>query len=635
MGRPYQNEMSELSSTYEWCLAQPVDQLSEMLGTHNGYSNIAVGSGGSYSAAALTAQILEEKQKVVSAARTPLGVDCMQQSLQTNVWLFSGSGRNIDIRRALKSASQRGAGSINIVCAKENSLLVREARALGIDTCFEFSSPVKKDGYLATNSLFATAVLITRAADPTIDSLLPKSFEALYADFLPGGSQYEILRAAAKQMATSAYNVVLHGPSGEVCGLDLESKFIEAAIAPLTPVDYRNFAHGRHNWLNRYKKSCHLLFLSNSKDRGLADATSKLLPEKTSFSRIKLPDSDPTARLISLLVAFDLTGFAANELNIDPGRPHIPEFGRKLYRSRSKLKMDPLENVPLPIVRKLRGTAEGSSKEIESQYRQSLETFLDRISQSTIEAIVLDYDGTLVETSKRTQPPSSDIVKTLCAAMETGVEIGIATGRGDSVHTALTRALPRSVFENIWIGYFNGSLCRRLTEDPPDDDLLETNDSLKHLAGIFEASLPLFEIDSIRSSHLQLSLRARNSTHLQRVFELARELISANHMSDIKVVVSGHSVDVLPKSTSKLALLDQLHTADGSAASILCVGDNGQWPGNDYELLTSPLSLSVDSVSLSPDTCWNLLPDRVSGPRGVIQYLEQITSVSGGASFKP
>lgn len=34
--------------------------------------------------------------------------------------------------------------------------------------------------------------------------------------------------------------------------------------------------------------------------------------------------------------------------------------------------------------------------------------------------------------------------------------------------------------------------------------------------------------------------------------------------------------------------------------------DSGQWPGNDFELLSSNNSLSVDSVSSLYETCWNM-----------------------------
>ena len=62
---------------------------------------------------------------------------------------------------------------------------------------------------------------------------------------------------------------------------------------------------------------------------------------------------------------------------------------------------------------------------------------------------------------------------------------------------------------------------------------------------------------------------------------------------------------------------DLLH--DG--ACVLSVGDKGQWPGNDYELLNTPYSLSVDEVSADPDTCWNIAPAGHRGTQAVLDYL--------------
>jgi hypothetical protein len=53
---------------------------------------------------------------------------------------------------------------------------------------------------------------------------------------------------------------------------------------------------------------------------------------------------------------------------------------------------------------------------------------------------------------------------------------------------------------------------------------------------------------------------------------------------------------------------------------VLTVGDRGAPPGNDFDLLTHPFSLSVDAVSTALDSCWNLLPLGVRNTPGLIQY---------------
>jgi hypothetical protein len=63
---------------------------------------------------------------------------------------------------------------------------------------------------------------------------------------------------------------------------------------------------------------------------------------------------------------------------------------------------------------------------------------------------------------------------------------------------------------------------------------------------------------------------------------------------------------------------------------VLCVGDRGQWPGNDFSLLTSPYALSVDEVSQDPTTCWNLAPPGHRGVRAALGYLAGLKKGKGG-----
>lgn len=56
-------------------------------------------------------------------------------------------------------------------------------------------------------------------------------------------------------------------------------------------------------------------------------------------------------------------------------------------------------------------------------------------------------------------------------------------------------------------------------------------------------------------------------------------------------------------------------------ADILSIGDKGQWPGNDFDLLANPFSLSVNEVSGDPTTCWNLAPAGHRGVQATLDYL--------------
>jgi hypothetical protein len=73
---------------------------------------------------------------------------------------------------------------------------------------------------------------------------------------------------------------------------------------------------------------------------------------------------------------------------------------------------------------------------------------------------------------------------------------------------------------------------------------------------------------------------------------------------------------------------------DFGDAPILTIGDRGRWPGNDFELLREPFALSVDEISVDPDTCWNLALPGQRGLAVTIDYLAALDVTSGGLRFK-
>ncbi len=68
-------------------------------------------------------------------------------------------------------------------------------------------------------------------------------------------------------------------------------------------------------------------------------------------------------------------------------------------------------------------------------------------------------------------------------------------------------------------------------------------------------------------------------------------------------------------------------------SQILRFGDAGDFGGNDYELLSSGLSLSVETVPPGWAQCWNLLPRNLRGVRGTEHYLRGIEAHAGEARF--
>jgi hypothetical protein len=101
----------------------------------------------------------------------------------------------------------------------------------------------------------------------------------------------------------------------------------------------------------------------------------------------------------------------------------------------------------------------------------------------------------------------------------------------------------------------------------------------------------------------------------------------------VRIVVSSHSLDVLGARPGKGALVTWLREQIGEGREVLCIGDRGAWPGNDYALLAEPVSLSVDEVSSLDETCWNLAPRGVSGPDASLLYLRALKARGGVGTF--
>ena len=101
----------------------------------------------------------------------------------------------------------------------------------------------------------------------------------------------------------------------------------------------------------------------------------------------------------------------------------------------------------------------------------------------------------------------------------------------------------------------------------------------------------------------------------------------------VTAVQSSHSIDILAPGVSKqsliVALMEWLPQGHEDSA-ILCIGDRGRWPGNDFELLQHPLSLSVDQTSSDPDTCWNLAPPSSRHVDACLYYLRHMKVRVGG-----
>src|SRR5207249_1115932 len=88
---------------------------------------------------------------------------------------------------------------------------------------------------------YAQAFSISHGLPDTLSHLVP------FGSHTSGWQEH--LKHLSKRLWQKDTLVILFSPAIQAAALDIESKFSEAALGTTQLADFRNFAHGRHNWL--------------------------------------------------------------------------------------------------------------------------------------------------------------------------------------------------------------------------------------------------------------------------------------------------------------------------------------------------------------------------------------------------
>ena len=632
MGRPYKAEMEALGGTYEWALSSDVGSLSDFAGAAAGSPLYAVGSGGSLTAAALAAA-LHHGTGSAAEALTPLAfldrerLECSGSS----VLLFTAGGGNVDILAALDRAAALRPRALGVVCASPRSRAARAAARVRGARLQAGRPPAGRDGFLATNSLLAMSVWACRAyeeAGLACGCRLP-GFDGLAADSGGSGSGSDSggtadCDAQAWLLRECATLAVLHDSWGRIAAVDIESKMVEGGLAGVHAADYRHFAHGRHNWLDKRPGSGVLALASPGCDR-LASATLERLPCSVPVLRIGTRLDGPAGALALLVRSMRLVGAFGAALGVDPGRPRVPSFGRRLYGLRYR--PPPLDGATdaerAALCRKF-GTHRMAGPG--EQRLCDLRRFADSLARQRFGGIVLDYDGTLVGARDRKRPPAAGIKRHIHGLLSRGIAVCVATGRGRSAREALRRAVGREHWPRMLVGYYNGADVGSLDDDGvpdtkcPMDPALDEFLSVRGMGGALSGAKR-----EVRPHQITYEGPGLSAACLMDRLAAAAPSVAKG----VKIVESAYSVDVVAASTTKRALARRAKSSIRPGLSVLCVGDMGRSPGSDHELLSGPHSLSVGEVSGDGRTCWNLLPPGMSGPAGTIHYMQKFKMFGG------
>jgi len=630
MGRPFKQEIQNSAKTIDWVNSQDLKDLTSDLIRYRDIPIFIVGSGGSLSACHLAAY-LYQKLGVMAKAITPFELFYATQAIRNVKVLFiSASGKNSDIIFAFKIAIKSEPLRLISICMKKGTKLKEVTKGYeSTAKVYELDLPSGKDGFLATNSLIGYFGILLRSFGY---SLLPEQFN------VPESFHSE-LKSFVKKIDKSFSFMVIYGGCAQPIAMDIESKFVEAAIGDISHCDYRNFAHGRHHWFAKRGTSSCIIALVTPAEKNLAIKTLSILPKSIPVLYIESTHQDPIASLDLLHKSFYLVSSIGDMQKIDPGRPGVPAYGSKLYNLKYsntlKTKVTTTDNI---ILRKSNCKTFEDISETEYEYwKKAYNSAQEKFNKTVFGAIVFDYDGTLCTLENRFDALKDEVTHYLIQILKSGLVVGIATGRGKSVRKELQKCIPKEYWENVIVGYYNGSDIAKIGNDRKPKVEPCNEPTLLKLHTLFQSENFALRFKS-ELRPFQLTIELQDSKSWTRVKPLVVQIVKAAASDGIELLESTHSIDVVKRpECSKLNLLSecaQLLSKNRLPESILCIGDKGQWPGNDYELLTHTYSLSVNEVSSDPESCWNFASAGAKNVDALLEYFQVMTITKKGLRMK-
>lgn len=562
------------------------------------------GSGGALAVAELAAQLHRQVSGRPARVSTPLGLAAEVGERDAAAVLFSAGGRNPDTRLAARAARLAGFRPVVVVSCRSSSELP-PALLRYVDNAVKIPSP--KDGFLATSSVIAMAVSIARAFGFELPPEL--KFES--------GIAREPLRVRT---------VIVGGALQRAAMVDLDTRLAETGLSASQTADLRNFAHGRHVGLSRNSESTTVVVFSDPSSEALANRTVEILPVGTDVRRLHSTLSYPASAIELFGHSMHVVDATGSVQGVDPARPGVEKFGRELYRlsagkSISMARLDPVE-------RKL--AAAGLHRGHFDKARHLLQEWLAAIRDVSIAGLVLDYDGTCCATDRRSEGPDPHVGEKLRELIEQGLPVAFASGRGQSLVTDTQEWIPKEYWATTWVGLYNGAQIGTL-EKPPEEECVG-HSALQEACARLKAEEwgPEFEVE--HRSNL-VSLRSEGEFSGVQLLPSVSAILERYPRLNLKVMASGHTVDVVLPETSKSAVVELLLGL--GLHEIMAIGDQGQRDGNDYELLAAtPWSLSVDRVSADLSRCWNFGAGPETGPPLLLRYLNKLRLGSSGWRFE-
>lgn len=617
MGKNFEKELLYLSITIGESLKKDISALISFFKYSKGNNIITIGSGGSHSVA-FTAEYLSGRAGYFVKTVTPYELSTQTLEIyRSSVILFTAGGGNRDTLNAYRFAADLEPMTLLTVCAKINAPVKRIQKDNLHNYYYEMNLSAGKDGYLAVNSLMASIIVIAR----TLFELTHDKFFQVKEESINLRSKLcenvEILDRVLERETL----IVLYGGMAAPVAIDMESKFSETSLGNIQLVDYRNFAHGRHFWIRDRMMSTSVIMLQGPMEKSIASKTKELLPAEVPVLTIKSEKNNINGMIELFSEMFQLVAYAGKKRGINPGKPSVAEFGKKLYHLNYDIRKEETyvnfknDILEMAIHRK----CECFDNELKKGYKKVLYKILEKQERTKFKGIIFDYDGTLHDKKKESDLEDA-IWNQITTMLEAEIIVGIATGRGKSVREEIKSKIPNALLKNIWIAYYNGCVIGKADEG-----------NIPNLEGKTIPQIYCIMSEDLKmmgGKELYIELRPYQLTVIdsdKTGMPVKKYAECLERYKDYQSVISSHSMDVIPKSEGKRNLLKfWVQKKMLQDDEVLCIGDSGDKEGNDFELLDDWKGLSVDMVSNRPDACWNLAPMGIRNLEATRYYLDHI-----------
>lgn len=349
--------------------------------------------------------------------------------------------------------------------------------------------------------------------------------------------------------------------------------------------DYRNFAHGRHHWLAKRAGTTGVIALVSGEDLEVAKRTIALLPRDTAIARIRVPQVAEWATISAFVSVMHIVGLAGRARGVDPGRPGVPAFGRKIYnlnvwRSSRKAPSFLVSTERRAIERKLGVPIACVPAAEVAAYERAYDDFVFKLESQRFASLVLDYDGTLCSKHDRFRGVRREVAVQLNRILSAGICVGIATGRGKSVKRDLRTVLPRRFWASVLVGYYNGAEIGLLCDDSHPDSSSTPCAPLLSVVRCVQESQTIAVLADCEPRSMQVTIVPKSLLNWEQVWNAVQQIIHLLGRPGVRVVRSSHSMDVLAPGVSKRNLVRALEKklVRSERGTTLCIGDLAPGP---------------------------------------------------------